>query len=72
MNTAVYLPGTAVTVRAVGDFYQFIDGWHGVVTDKPAAANCICIDCINPDGQSVQFLVPPEQLELRHDETGKN
>jgi hypothetical protein len=73
MNAADCLPGAAVTVRAADDFYKFIDGWHGVVSDRPGAGGgCVSIDCINPDGQAVQFLVPPEQLENRHDETGEN
>lgn len=74
MDAALCLPGTAVTVRAVDEFYEFIDGWHGVVSPEPLGGSrgCIWIDCVNSTGQPVQFLVPPDQLEIRHDETGEN
>ncbi len=62
MEAAAHLMlGAAVTVIADDDFYRFIDGWHGTVSGY--SAGCVQIDCINPDGQAVQFLVPPDQLK---------
>jgi hypothetical protein len=62
MQAADCLPGTAVTVRAADDFYAFIDGWHGVISERQDTAQ-VRIECTNKDGQAVEFLVPPEQLE---------
>lgn len=65
MDTATALPGVAVTVKAVDDFYQYIDGWTGIIADRPGSAGSVWIDCLNPDNLPVSFLVPPDQLELR-------
>ncbi|MFL6675874.1 MAG: hypothetical protein ACJ8LG_21605 [Massilia sp.] len=62
MLAADCLPGVAVTVRAVDDFYKFIDGWRGIIAQRQDAPQ-VRIECKNPDGQAVEFLVPPEQLE---------
>ena len=69
MLAADALPGAAVTVRAADDFYKFIDGWPGVIMDRPGAGGAVWIVCFNPDEQLVEFLVPPDQLESAHDET---
>jgi hypothetical protein len=65
MDVADCLPGTAVTVKAADDFYKFIDGWNGLVGEYHQAG-CIQIRCLNPDGQPVEFLVPPDQLQRGH------
>lgn len=69
MLAAECVPGSAVTVRAVDDFYRFIDGWRGVIADMPSAAGAVWITCPSPRtlqqeiGPLLHFLVPPEQLE---------
>lgn len=65
MDTAAALPGVAVTVRAVDDFYKFVDGWQGQVMDRPGQAGAVWILALNPDNQPVELLVPPDQLEHR-------
>ncbi len=60
-TAALPILGAAVTVAAADDYYKFIDGWDGTVTGYNAG--CVQIDCINPDGQAVQFLVPADQLK---------
>ncbi len=60
-STPHLMMGAAVVVSAADDFYRFIDGWRGTVSGYNAG--CVQIDCINPDGQAVQFLVPPDQLK---------
>lgn len=62
MDARDCLPGVAVRVRAADEFYQFIDGWHGTVSQRQDAPQ-VRIECTNPNGQPVEFLVPPEQLE---------
>lgn len=64
-------------VRAADDFYEFIDGWRGVISDRPSQAGGIWIDCPSPStpeqqvGPMLNFLVPPDQLE-RYEETPEN
>jgi hypothetical protein len=62
MLAAECIPGSAVTVNAADDFYQFIDGWRGVIVAR-GQASLVCVECVNPDGQLVEFLIPPEQLQ---------
>ena len=69
MDPAKCKPGLAVTVRAADDFYKYIDGWKGVISDMPAQAGCLWVECPSPvtDTQQIgpvlKFLIPPDQLE---------
>jgi hypothetical protein len=63
MDASDCLPGVAVTVRAVDDFYRYIDGWRGIIAQRQGDVPQVRIECTNPQGQPVEFLVPPEQLE---------
>jgi hypothetical protein len=65
MDLADCLEGAAITVKAADDFYKFIDGWHGLVGTNHQGGG-IHIHCLNPDGQPVEFFVPPEQLRKGH------
>lgn len=60
MQAAECIVGSAVTVVAADEFYEFIDGWRGVVKDQHQGN--IWIECLNPEGAAVKFLVPPDQL----------
>lgn len=66
MDLADAKSGAAVIVRAADDFYKFVDGWRGVVMDRPAEAGAVWITALNPDDQPVELLVPPDQLEDAH------
>jgi hypothetical protein len=65
MEAADAQPGAAVTVQAADDFYKYVDGWHGVVIDRPGQAGAVWIVALNPENFPVELLVPPDQLESR-------
>lgn len=58
--TGVFLIGAPVIICAKDDFYAYIDGWRGVINDF--TQGYYKVDCINKDGEPVQFMIPGDEL----------
>jgi len=56
--------GRAVIIRASDAFYQFVNGWSGILSGFNAGCGVVQIPDISVDGGFKQLLVPPDQLEL--------
>lgn len=60
--------GQAVLIVARGDFYAFVDGWHGRIATDPATgtpfnAGGVRVECQRADGVKT-FFVPADELAL--------
>lgn len=59
MNGAGLVIGSAVTIAAIDDYYAFIDGWRGTITNT--LNGLFVVVCEREDGPKT-FLIPPDQL----------
>lgn len=57
--------GRTVVIRAADEFYEFINGWAGILAGFESGYGVVNVADESVDGGFKQFLVPPEQLELK-------
>ena len=56
--------GRQVIIRAADAFYEFVDGWTGLLTGFEAGCAVVSVPDQTVAGGFKVFLVPPDQVNL--------
>ncbi|MGZ5817888.1 MAG: hypothetical protein ACXWJD_03990 [Burkholderiaceae bacterium] len=63
MKTSDVKTGARVRIVAADEFYAYVDGWEGVIPFPCWKSGYVIVHC-KAEGRTLEFLVPPDQLQV--------